>query len=53
MSDYVLGCVSTLRAPLPKRDLKRLHRGLSIEATNALMRQLAGEGRTAMAFIGP
>lgn len=53
MSDYVLDRVSTLRAPLSKRDLMRLHRSLSVEATNALLRQLAGEGRTAMAFIGP
>lgn len=53
MADYVLGRVSSLREPLPERELKRLHRDLSLATTNALLRQLAGEGRTAVAFIGP
>lgn len=53
MADYVLGRVSSLREPLSERELKRLRRGLSLATTNALLRQLAGEGRTAIAFIGP
>ncbi len=53
MADYVLDRVSNLREPLSKREVKRLHRGFSLETTNALLRQLAGEGRTAIAFIGP
>jgi len=53
MADYVLERVSSLRDPLSERDLKRLHSELSLETTNALLRQLAGEGRTAVAFIGP
>jgi hypothetical protein len=53
MADYVLDRVSNLREPLTERELKRLHRGLSHNTINALLRQLAGEGRTAVAFIGP
>lgn len=53
MADYVLGRVSSLREPLPERELKRLHRDLTLVTTNTLLRQLAGEGRTAVAFIGP
>lgn len=53
MADYVRDRVSNLRAPLTERELKRLHRGLSHDTTNALLRQLAAEGRTAVAFIGP
>ena len=53
MADYVLDRVSNLREPLSERELKRLHRGLSLATTNALLRQLAGEGRTTIAFIGP
>lgn len=53
MADYVLDRVSNLRAPLSERELQRLHRHLSLDTTNALLRQLAGEGRTAIAFIGP
>lgn len=52
MADYVLDRVSGLREPLSERELKRLHRNLSLETTNALLRQLAGRGRTAAAFIG-
>jgi hypothetical protein len=50
---YVLDRVSRLREPLSERALKRLDRGLSRETTNALLRRLAGAGRTAIAFIGP
>jgi len=53
MADYVLARVSSLREPLSERELQRLHRDLSLATTNALLRQLAGEGRTAAAFIGP
>lgn len=53
MADYVLDRVSNLLEPLSERDLKRLHRRLSLDTTNALLGQLAGEGRTAVAFIGP
>ena len=53
MADYVLDRVSNLREPLSRRELKRLHRGLSLDTTNALLRQLADEGRTAITFIGP
>jgi hypothetical protein len=53
MADYVLDRVSSLREPLSERELQRLHRELSLDTTNALLRQLAGEGRTAIAFIGP
>ena len=52
MADYVLDRVSNLREPLSERELRRLHRGLTLDTTNALLRQLAGEGRTAIAFIG-
>ena len=52
-ADYVLDHVSELREPLPKRELQRLQRRLSLDTTNTLLRQLAGEGRTAVAFIGP
>ena len=52
MAGYVLDRVSGLREPLSKHELKRLHRDLSLETTNALLRQLSGEGRTAAAFIG-
>lgn len=53
MVDYVLDRVSNLREPLSERKLKRLHRGLSLDLTHALLRQLAGGGRTVIAFIGP
>jgi hypothetical protein len=50
---YVPDRVSRLREPLSERALKRLDRGLSRETTNALLRRLAGDGRMAIAFIGP
>ncbi|MYF88627.1 MAG: insulinase family protein [Boseongicola sp. SB0676_bin_33] len=53
MADYVLERVSGLREPLSELELKRLDPGLSLESTNALLRQIAGEGRTVAAFIGP
>jgi hypothetical protein len=53
MADYMLDRVSALREPLAERALRHLDRGLSLETTNALLRQLAGDGRTAIAFIGP
>ena len=53
MADYVLDRVSDLREPLPERELKRLGQGLTLETANALLRQIAGEGRTVAAFIGP
>lgn len=53
MTDYVLDRVSTLRDPLSLRGLRRLRHGLALETTNALLCQLAEEGRTAVAFIGP
>lgn len=52
MASYVLDRVSVLREPLSERELKGMHRNLSLESTNALLRQLAGESRTAAAFIG-
>ena len=52
MADYVLDRVSNLREPLSERELRRLHRGITLDTTNALLCQLAGEGRTAIAFIG-
>lgn len=53
MADYVLNRVSSLREPMSERNLRRLHRELSLDTTNALLRQLAGEGRTVVAFVGP
>ena len=53
MASYVLDRVSVLREPLSERELKRLEGGLSHETANALLRQLSGEGRAAIAFIGP
>ena len=53
MADYVLDRVSALREPLSEHDLRRLDRGLTLETTNALLRQLVGEGRTVASFIGP
>ncbi len=52
MADYVTSRVSILRQPLSERALKRLDRELSLHTTNALLRQLTGEGRTAIAYIG-
>ena len=53
MANYVLDRVSILRLPLSERELKRLDDELSLTTTNALLQQLAGDGRTAMAYIGP
>ena len=53
MADYVLDRVSNLREPLSTSKLERLHRGLSLDTTHVLLRQLAREGRTAVVFIGP
>ena len=53
MADYVLDRVSSLRTPLGVRKLRRLEDDLSLDSTNLFLRQLAGEGRTAAAFIGP
>lgn len=53
MADYVLERVSSRREPLIERELTRLEQRLSLTTTNALLRQLAGEGRTATTFIGP
>ena len=53
MADYVLDRVSILRPPLSKRELKRLKGDLSLSTTNSLLQQLSGEGRTAIAYIGP
>ncbi|MCY4179140.1 MAG: hypothetical protein OXD48_02480 [Litoreibacter sp.] len=53
IEDYVLDRVSILRPPLSERDLKRLSDDLSLTTTNALVQQLVGDGRTAIAHIGP
>lgn len=53
MAGYVRDRVTVLREPLSLRELKRLNGKLSLTATNALLHQLAGPGRTASAFIGP
>ncbi|GGY08128.1 hypothetical protein GCM10007160_39360 [Litchfieldella qijiaojingensis] len=53
MADYVLDRVSALREPLQSSDVKRLKHNLSHQTINALLNEIAGEGRTAVAFIGP
>lgn len=53
MADYVMDRVSILRQPLAKRSLRRLEDDLSLRATNNLLQHLNGDGRTAIAFIGP
>ncbi|MEL6597503.1 MAG: insulinase family protein [Pseudomonadota bacterium] len=53
MADYILDQVSAVRTPLPLGDVKTLSDDLSLEAINALLQALVGEGRTAHAFIGP
>ncbi|MEP1698784.1 MAG: insulinase family protein [Paracoccaceae bacterium] len=53
MASYVMDRVSALRDPLPEHELKRLDQYLSLESTNALLLELAGDGRTATAFMGP
>jgi hypothetical protein len=53
MADYVLDRVSILRQPQSERELKRFNDKLSLTTTNALLQHLAGDGRTAIAYIGP
>lgn len=53
MGSYVLGRIEALRMPLGEGDLKPLGTALSAEDLTLLLRRIAGEGRTAMAFIGP
>ena len=53
MAEYVLDRVAVLRTPLSERELKRLSDELSLPTTNSLLEQLSGEGRTAIAYIGP
>ncbi|WP_404405730.1 M16 family metallopeptidase [Pelagibacterium halotolerans] len=53
MAAYVLDRISTLREPLSAHELDELKPALTLASTNALLRALAGEGRTAVAFIGP
>ena len=53
MASYVRDRVSIVREPLSQRQIKRVARELSLGTTNALLRQLAGPGRTASALIGP
>jgi len=52
MADYTLRRVEALRRPLGRDELERLPDGLSRKALNTLLHQLAGRGRTAVAFIG-
>ena len=53
MAEYVLNRASELRVPASERAVKSLYDDLSFETTNALLQRIAGEGRTAIAFIGP
>jgi hypothetical protein len=53
LASYVRDRVTSLREPLSVRELKRLQPALTLQSTNALLHQLAGQGRTASAFIGP
>ncbi|WP_322895747.1 MULTISPECIES: M16 family metallopeptidase [unclassified Yoonia] len=53
MAGYVRDRVTVMREPLSQRELKRLNGKLTLTTTNALLHQLAGQGRTASAFIGP
>ncbi|MBB3141780.1 M16 family metallopeptidase [Halomonas organivorans] len=53
MAGYVLDRVSALRKPLQVSDVKRLQHNLSYQTINTLLNEIAGEGRTAAAFIGP
>jgi len=52
MANYTLHRVGALRKPLDRDEIKRLPGRLSREALNTLLFQLAGRGRTAVAFIG-
>ncbi|MGS2744514.1 M16 family metallopeptidase [Halomonas sp. LS-001] len=53
MADYTLERVAVLRQPLPLSDVKRLEQQLSHQTINTLLNEITGEGRTAVAFIGP
>ncbi|MFC7369321.1 M16 family metallopeptidase [Vreelandella zhaodongensis] len=53
MADYTLERVAALRQPLPLSDVKRLEQQLSHQRINTLLNTIAGNGRTAVAFIGP
>ncbi|MGM0824046.1 MAG: M16 family metallopeptidase [Pseudomonadota bacterium] len=53
MADYTLERVSALRKPLPLSDVTRLEQALAHQTINTLLNEIAGEGRTAVAFIGP
>lgn len=53
MADYTLERVAALRQPLPLSDVKRLEQQLSHQTINSLLNEITGEGRTAVAFIGP
>lgn len=53
MGDYTLERVAALRQPLPLSDVKRLEQQLSHQTINTLLKTIAGNGRTAVAFIGP
>lgn len=53
VADYTLERVAALRQPLPRSDVKRLEQQLSHHTINTLLTTIAGNGRTAVAFIGP
>ncbi len=53
MARYTLRRVAALRQPLGADDIRRLPDRLSRVALDSLLHQLAGRGRTAVAFIGP
>lgn len=53
MADYTLGRVAALRHPLPRPDVERLEQQLSHHTINTLLTTIAGNGRTAVALIGP
>lgn len=53
MADYVIDTVATGRVPLSARALKRLSGDVPRQRVNTLLQQIAGDGRTASAYIGP
>lgn len=53
MAQYALSRVAALREPLDERQRRRLVHEITLDSTNALLRQIADGGRTAIAFIGP
>jgi len=53
MASYAIDRASVARTPLPKTDVKGLADTQSLSTTNMILSQLSGEGRTAIAFIGP